>query len=99
MGNEIVYCRNCQTRLLNSDFERGAAFKIDGIASCDKCSADVLKLLPPDRLQEFLRQTAKSKQASPAPAKPTTRPEHRNGTTSIRIIPAVPKTGRALARK
>jgi hypothetical protein len=44
MGNEIVYCRNCQTRLLSSDFERGAAFKIDGIASCNKCSADVLKL-------------------------------------------------------
>jgi len=99
MGNEIVYCRNCQTRLLNSDFERGAAFKIDGIASCDQCAADVLKLLPPDKFQEFLHQTAKSKKAPPAPEKAAPRAENRRGTGSIPIVPAVPKTERALGRK
>ncbi|HVE38804.1 MAG TPA: hypothetical protein VNM14_02880 [Planctomycetota bacterium] len=91
MGNEIVYCRKCQTRLLNSDFERGAAFKIDGIASCDKCSADVLKLLPPDKIQDFLHQIAKSKKAPSASERPAPRPELRSSTNSIPIVPHTPK--------
>jgi hypothetical protein len=90
MGNEIVYCRNCQTRLLSSDFERGAAFKIEGIASCDKCSADVLQLLPPDKIQGYLHQIARSKKGPSLPEKAAPDPD---------IVPPVPKTRRAAERR
>src|SRR6185295_5557689 len=80
MGHEIVYCSKCQNRLLAADFERGAAFRIDGMSICDKCAPEVRKLLP-------------------SAEKPMPRPEHRHGTTSIRIIPVPPKTARTAASK
>ena len=89
MGNEIVYCSKCQTRLLNADFERGTAFKIEGIASCDKCSADVLKLLPPEKIQDFLHQMAKAKKKA-EPSIPET--ENRRAMAALPVVPAVPKT-------
>lgn len=94
MGQEIVYCRKCQTRLVSSDFEKGTAFRIEGIASCDKCSAEVLRMLPPDKIQGFLHQIGKAKKNAAPPEKAAPRPENRRGTGSIPIVPAVPKTSR-----
>ena len=46
MGQEIVYCHNCQTRLLGSDFEKGKAFKVGGKAYCGPCSKSLLDSMP-----------------------------------------------------
>ena len=46
MGQEIVYCHKCQTRLLGSDFEKGKAFKVGGKAYCGACSKSLLDSMP-----------------------------------------------------
>ena len=46
MGQEILYCYKCQTRLLGSEFEKGKAFKVGGKASCAKCVQDLLAEIP-----------------------------------------------------
>ena len=84
MGNEILYCSKCQTRLLKADFDAGTAFRIEGVASCDKCSPDVLKLLPPEKIQEFLHRVSKARKGSPPPEKSTPKPENRGGTNRAR---------------
>src|SRR5262245_27815071 len=87
MGHEIVYCSKCQNRLLPGDFERGTGLKSEGVASCDKCSADVIKLLPAEKIQEFLREIARVKKTAPPPP------------PAVRIVPVVPKTSRAVAAR
>lgn len=46
MGQEILYCYKCQTRLLGSEFEKGKAFKVGAQASCAKCVKDLLGHVP-----------------------------------------------------
>lgn len=38
VGNEILYCAGCQTRLLASEFDKHKAFKIDSQAWCAPCA-------------------------------------------------------------
>lgn len=45
MGQEIVYCFRCQTRLLGSDFDKGVAFKLGGKVACLACAQQVLPTL------------------------------------------------------
>ncbi len=59
MGQEILYCFKCQTRLLGSDFERGKAFRVEAQAACPTCVRDLLAHLPdPDAEIERLKRTA-----------------------------------------
>ncbi|HYE98394.1 MAG TPA: LamG domain-containing protein [Planctomycetota bacterium] len=60
MGNEVLYCAGCQTRLLASEFEKQKAFKIDAQAWCAPCA----KQRFPDRKHE----TARREKPPPAPA-------------------------------
>src|SRR5687767_7212480 len=46
MGQEILYCYKCQTRLLGSEFEKGKAFKVGGKASCAVCVKELLDAVP-----------------------------------------------------
>jgi hypothetical protein len=46
MGQEIVYCHKCQTRLLGSDFDKGKAFKIGGQSTCGDCAKVLLASMP-----------------------------------------------------
>jgi hypothetical protein len=46
MGQEILYCYKCQTRLLGSEFEKGKAFKVGAQASCATCVKDLLGSVP-----------------------------------------------------
>ncbi|MBI3858455.1 MAG: hypothetical protein HY293_22450, partial [Planctomycetes bacterium] len=46
MGQEILYCYKCQTRLLGSEFEKGKAFKVGGKAACPVCVKDLLASMP-----------------------------------------------------
>src|SRR3954464_11686718 len=47
MGQEILYCYKCQTRLMGSEFEKGKAFKVGGQAACAVCVKDLVGSLPP----------------------------------------------------
>jgi hypothetical protein len=59
MGQEIVYCYHCQTRLLGSDFERGKAFRVGPQVACPDCVRRLLQHLPdPDAELERLKQQA-----------------------------------------
>src|SRR5436190_1282299 len=57
MGQEILYCYKCQTRLLGSEFEKGKAFKVGGQASCPTCVKDLLASMP-EAQAEFDRKVA-----------------------------------------
>lgn len=50
MGQEIVYCFGCQTRLLAADFERGDAVRFEDRVACAACAREHADSLPaPDR--------------------------------------------------
>jgi hypothetical protein len=85
MGQEILYCFKCQTRLLGSDFERGKAFRVDAQAACPQCVRDLLVHLPdPDAEIERLKRTAVPK-PSGTPSSSVKLP-----TVSTARIPAAP---------
>src|SRR5262245_47410088 len=57
MGQEILYCFKCQTRLLGSDFEKGLAFRVNSQAACSQCVRDLLAHLPdPDAELERMKR-------------------------------------------
>lgn len=49
MGQEILYCSKCQTRLLGADFEKGLAFRIANQTVCRTCAQTLVDTLPPVR--------------------------------------------------
>ena len=46
MGQEIVYCFKCATRLVSSDFEKGRAVRKGNRVSCSTCLPDLPEALP-----------------------------------------------------
>src|SRR5262245_56739028 len=40
MGNEIVYCSRCQSRLTTADFDRGTAVRISNYVCCFACLSE-----------------------------------------------------------
>jgi len=42
MGNEIVYCYKCGTRLTDAAFRSGAAFRVGLHTTCDQCADELL---------------------------------------------------------
>ena len=58
MGQEILYCYKCQTRLLGSDFDKGHAFRVNSQAACAQCVRELLAHLPdPDAELERLKRS------------------------------------------
>lgn len=58
MGQEILYCLECRTRLRGQDFDRGQAFRLDNLAYCSGCTSVALKSLPPDKVARLLKEIA-----------------------------------------
>jgi len=56
VGYEILYCARCQAQLRGREFESGDAFRIEEQAVCKKCAPEVVKSLPPDKVQILLKQ-------------------------------------------
>ncbi len=54
MGQEIVYCFKCLTRLSGADFERGTAVRHGHRIACKECAPDLLAGLGPEEKQELL---------------------------------------------
>ena len=44
MGQEIVYCNKCQTRLIGSDFDKGKAFRLQNEGAAAEVLRDVTGL-------------------------------------------------------
>src|SRR6185436_20793700 len=64
MGQEILYCFKCQTRLLGSDFDKGLAFRVNSQAACPQCVRELLAHLPdPDAELERLKKAQVPKAA------------------------------------
>jgi hypothetical protein len=77
MGQEIVYCSRCASRLMGSDFEKGKAFRLGDKSVCKDCAQELLeKVSGPERelLAEKLAEAGTRKRAAlsspPLPAPP-----------------------------
>jgi hypothetical protein len=76
MGQEIVYCYNCKTRLLASEFEKGEAFLLRERPCCRLCVIQLLPMLTPEEQQTLttsrvVKSTPKPKRVvTPPPAPP-----------------------------
>ena len=67
MGQEIVYCFSCQTRLMAVDFERGKAVRFEDRVSCTSCARGYLATLPPDKRPKPAVRVPESSLASVTP--------------------------------
>jgi hypothetical protein len=69
VGYEILYCSRCQAQLRGREFERGDAFRIEDQAVCKTCAPEVVKSLPPDKVQILLKQMVAQGKAPPKTAR------------------------------
>src|SRR5262245_25647999 len=93
MGQEILYCFKCQTRLLGSDFERGKAFRVDSQAACPDCVRELLAHLPnPDAELEKLKRAHVPKPPT-AKSSSTKIPAVRMDSTARIPLPPAPSAG------
>src|SRR5204863_4889875 len=56
MGQAIVYCSSCNAQLRDSDFTKGAAFKIEHKVYCKKCLPADFAPPPPTERTAALRR-------------------------------------------
>ncbi len=56
MGQEIVYCFKCATRLLGAEFDKGKAFRVGGKSICLACAKSHLDSLPPAERESLSAQ-------------------------------------------
>lgn len=63
MGQEVVYCFKCGTRLKGSEFEKGSAFKIGDKTCCATCAVGLLTSLPPEEQQSILNKVMSAENA------------------------------------
>src|SRR5579859_7803402 len=84
MGNEIVYCVQCRTRLLAAEFDRGKAMRHGDHPYCAGCLREFASTLPPEEEQFLLEQLAR-KRAGDAPAAETPRRGSPRKTSTSRI--------------
>lgn len=84
MGQEIVYCAQCQIQLRGRDFDQGEAFRFDVRAVCKKCAPEVIKSLPPDKVQILLKQMVVAKgKSAPKDATPPSYPAPKTERKSV----------------
>ncbi|MBV8878885.1 MAG: hypothetical protein JO332_02865 [Planctomycetaceae bacterium] len=60
MGQEIVYCFQCQGRILGADFERGQAYQLGQRFVCSPCAAAVLPTLPIKERERLMAEMFKA---------------------------------------
>jgi hypothetical protein len=88
MGQEILYCAICSSRVLGSDVEKGKAVKAGHRAACPACREELLASLSPGELRALER-------AAPAPSRtpsPTPRTGMAHLRSSTRRIPVQSRT-------
>ncbi len=70
MGQEIVYCFGCRTRLKGSEFDSTNAFLLFNKPTCRPCAVRMLPTLPPDQ-QQWLANILNKPPRTPAPRRTT----------------------------
>ncbi len=78
MGQEILYCFKCLTRLTSTDIDRGKGRRFGYRVACEKCLPDLLASLPPEE-REAARPTSKAREA---PARAGSSASHHQVPTS-----------------
>jgi hypothetical protein len=97
MGQEILYCSRCQTRIVGGDFERGEAYRVGEQVACGKCGLELLSKAPLDVQKQILEQKQKAiqnKEQKGAPAKPPRVPT--GSSTQVRSNSGEPQPSRAM---
>jgi hypothetical protein len=96
MGQEILYCFKCQSRIVGADFGKGAAYEVGNKVCCSKCAAELLNTLPPQEREQLLAQmfkaTQERKSGSTNAALPALTAPMTSSSTRMRT-PAVPGGG------
>ena len=59
MGQEVVYCFKCQTRIHGTDFAKGQAYQVENNFCCSACVVGVLETLPPKAKEQLLAKMFK----------------------------------------
>lgn len=62
MGQEIVYCYKCSSRIVVGESGKGASYSIGDRVACADCAASLLETLPPRERDELLARMAKTPQ-------------------------------------
>ncbi len=86
MGQEVVYCHRCLTRLLGGDFDTGKAFRTGDQISCAACTQEILASLPErERLDLQARIEAERHRRGSSARHPAARPDPSGITRSIPV--------------
>lgn len=92
MGQEIFYCDRCRNQLRSADFEKGAAFQIDGQRYCKKCAREVVKSFPPEKLDPLVKKAEELGRQEKAPTSGASRGSQTDRI--MKIASAPPSTRR-----
>lgn len=85
MGQGIVYCFKCSSRIVGADSDKGVAYPIGARIACASCASELLPTLPPAEQEELLARMAKTSHAKHRePGKRTPR----RGTEAVPAAPA-----------
>jgi len=98
MGQEIVYCYKCQTRLLGSDFDKGQAFRVGAQVSCTECVRGLFSSLPPaaiDAEVARLKETQVGRKGGTSARFPAVRPGTPDTSAKLKSIAAVPAASKS----
>jgi hypothetical protein len=97
MGQEIVYCFKCQTRIVGADFAKGAAFQVGNRVCCAKCASEVLQTLPIQEREQLLKQMFKAtherRSSGSSAAIPAAKPPLTSSSSKMRAVAAGPPGG------
>ncbi len=88
MGHEVVYCSLCGERILEADFAKRGAFRIESKAACGRCRDEVLATLTPAQRAALATEQRKA----PAPPPPPEPAPRETKTRRIRIVSGPAKT-------
>src|SRR6185503_5632150 len=84
MGQQIVYCAACGSKILARDFESKAAFRLDSRGFCKACAPDALKSLPPDKLAQVLSQISQAESSASRKSLPAAKPHAPSPVPAVR---------------
>lgn len=84
MGQEILYCFNCQERITSADLDSANALRFGNRVACKKCVPDLIATLNPQERKELVARVQSA----------TTDRRSGSGLTSRAARPAVPGTRR-----
>jgi hypothetical protein len=88
VGHEVVYCSLCGERILEADFAKRGAFRIESKAACRRCRDEVLATLTPAQRAALATEQRKA----PAPPPPPEPAPRETKTRRIRIVSGPSKT-------